>query len=335
MSHAVSSERLDGEEAWTLSGPRGACVVIPAAGSQLCSLRLAPGAGREPVEVLLAPGPGGLRQAGWGAGAPILFPFPGRVGRGEYPYRGTRHRIAPGGVRHPLHGFVGLRPWEVVDAGTDARGAYATTAIEHAALGIPAEAFPGAYRLEVTHRVGPDGYAHEIAVRNVGTAAFPFGYGWHPYFRAPLGPRGSRAECVLRVPAAARWELTADLLPTGRRLEVGGPYDLRAPSPLGDKSFDDPFTLLERDADGWSRAELTDPAAGLRLEISADASFGHLVVYSPRTSGSVCLEPYTCAPDAYNLEARGMPAGLRELEPGEGWAGAIRVTLGDYAGGRF
>jgi aldose 1-epimerase len=319
------SER--GVELCLLSGPEGRAVVVPGAGSQLASLWLAPGGGAQPVELLAAPAPELLGQAGWGAGAPILFPFPGRVAEGSYAYRGRVHRLPPGGQRHPLHGFVGLRPWEVEASGTDERGAFVRTSIAHADLRLPRLAFPGTYRLEVTHRIGPGGYAQEIAVHNVGDEAFPFGYGWHPYFRAPLGRGGSRSDCLLRVPADARWELTADLLPTGRRLAVAGPYDLRRPSPLGDRSFDDPFTLLRRDGDGWTRAELADPATRLCVQVGADASFETFVVYGPRTAATVCLEPYTCAPDAYNLHARGLPAGLRELEPGQTWRGALAVSL--------
>lgn len=327
MPYAATRRVVGGSDVCELSGPAGTCLVVPGAGSQLASLCLGADDGRPPTEVLFAPAPDQVRQAGWSGGAPILFPFPGRVAGGEYRYRGQVHRIAHGPGRHPLHGFVGLAPWELMDCGDDPDGAFARTAVVHSALGVPAEAFPGNYRLEVTHRIGPRGYRHEVVLRNIGATPFPFGYGWHPYFRTPVRPGGFRADCTLRLGAAARWELTSELLPTGRRLEVGGPYDLRQAGALGEKSFDDPFTLLERGADGWSEAELADPAARLRLTVRADASFEHFVVYSPRTLGALCLEPYTCAPDAYNLEARGIPAGLRELEPEQEWSAAVTVTL--------
>ncbi len=329
---ATTSRRAAGLDLWELSGPAGACTVVPGAGSQLAALALRPtGANPEsaPVEVLWGPPAEAIRQVGWGGGAPILFPFPGRIADGAYTHRERSFRIPGGGGhgRHPLHGFVGLAPWSTVDSGADGESAWVSTAVEHADLNVPEEAFPGAYRLEVTHRLGRQGYRHEIEVVNIGDEPFPFGYGWHPYFRAPLVAGGQRGECVLRLPASARWELAADLIPTGRRLEVGGPYDLRAGSPLADKSYDDPFTLLAADPDGGSHAELLDPACGLRLVVGADGAFGHWVVYSPRTMSAVAIEPYTCAPDAFNLERRGVPAGLRELAPGERWRGCIRVGL--------
>jgi len=333
LAFATTRNRIDDLDAWELSGPRGArCLVLPGVGSQLAALALDPGEGRDAVDVLRAPAPAELRQAGWGAGAPILFPFPGRITGGEYQYRGDAYRVGGGHGRHPLHGFVGLAPWEVVDGGTDDRGAFVRTAVDHARLGVPAEAFPGQYRLEVTHRLGEAGYEQEIVLHNTGARAFPFGYGWHPYFRTPLLPRGTRGDCTLTLQAAARWELTADLLPTGRRLEVAGPYDLRGKSPLGDKSYDDPFTLVAPDPDGGSSIVLEDPRAGLRLSVWAAADFRAWVVYSPRTMGAVALEPYTCVPDAFNLEARGIAAGLLELEPGEAWRSRIAVRLQLAAG---
>lgn len=327
--YAAEALQVDGIEAWELHGEGGArCLVLPELGSQIGSLRLTPGPGRAAVETISAPSPGELRHAGWGAGAPILFPFPGRITGGEYTYRGRGYRIAGGHGRHPLHGFVGLAPWGVAEAGTSAEGAFVHTYVDHADLGIGERAFPGDYRLHVTHRLGPDGYTQEILLENTGTEPFPFGYGWHPYHPVPLLPGGARADCTLTLRARARWELTAELVPTGRRLEVAGPYDLRSPNPLGEKSYDDPFTLVEPDAGGGSSAVLTDARAGLALTAWADASFREWVVYSPRTLGAVCLEPYTCAPDAFNLQARGIDAGVRELSPGERWPARIGVRLG-------
>lgn len=333
LAFGAARKSIGALETWELSGPRGArCLVLPGVGSQLGLLALDPGAGRDAVDVLHAPPPPELRQAGWGAGAPILFPFPGRITGGEYRYRGESHRVGSGQGRHPLHGFVGLAPWEVIEGGSDDHGAWVRTAIDHERLGVLPEAFPGQYRLEVTHRLGDGGYEQGILLRNTGSRAFPFGYGWHPYFRTPLLPRGTRADCTLTLQASARWELTADLVPTGRRLEVAGPYDLRSPNPLGDKSYDDPFTMVAPDPGGGSSIVLEDPRAGLRLTVWAESAFRDWVVYSPRTLGAVALEPYTCTPDAFNLEARGVAAGLRELEPGETWRSRITVRLQDCAG---
>lgn len=315
-------------DAVVLSGPDGRrCLVLPGSGSQLGSLALSPASGVPAVDILYTGLGEEVSRIGVSGGAPVLFPWPGRIARGAYTYRGQAYRLPGSAERHALHGFVHSVPWHLVGHGVDANGAWAKTRIEHAALGVSPAAFPGLYALDVTHRLSPDGYVHEVCASNVGAVPFPFGYGWHPYFRAPLTAGGERSECQVRVPAQARWELTSALVPTGRRLEVAGPYDLRQATRLGDKSYDDPFTLLEHDPDGGSHADLIDPLAGLQVTVAADAAFEHWVVYSPRTLGAVCLEPYTCVPDAFNLEPRGIAAGIRELDPGEEWRAKITVRL--------
>ena len=324
-AHVTRSALLDSA---VLTGPAGArCVVLPGSGSQLASLRLPPAHGEDAVEVLFSPGAEDLPRAGLAGGAPVLFPWPGRITRGEYEYGGERYRVPGPPDRHGLHGFVHSVPWRLVGYGVDAAGAWAHTRVEHAALHLSGNAFPGLYVLDVIHRLGPQGYGHEVRVTNAGPSSFPFGYGWHPYFRVPLLPGGTRGDCAVRLAARARWELTPSLVPTGRRLEVHGPYDLREGSRLADKSYDDPFTLLDLDGDGCSHADLLDPTAGLVLTVKAGPAFAHWVVYSPRTLGAVCLEPYTCVPDAFNLERRGVPTGLLELAPGAEWRERVSISL--------
>jgi hypothetical protein len=41
----------------------------------------------------------------------------------------------------------------------------------------------------------------------------------------------------------------------------------------------------------------------------------------------VSIEPYTCATDALNLQARGIDAGLLRLAPGEHWSAGYTIAL--------
>ena len=328
MAWEVAESVVEGVVCWNLSGPGGTgCRILPGHGSQLSSLHLVPAPGEAPVEVLEDLPPTRLDQASWSHGTTVLFPFPGRLRDGAYTYRGSPYRV-PGPGRHPMHGLIGLVPWQVRDAGTGPDGAWLDTVIAHAALKLPEDTFPGEYEVQVVHRLDAAGYRHDVTVRNVGGRPFPFGYGWHPHFRIPLGAAGLRSECTLQLAAQARWELTGELLPTGRRLAATGPYDLRTPNPLADKSYDDPFTLLQPDARGGSAVVLEDPINARRLEVWAGPAFDHWVLYAPRKAETIAIEPYTCIPDALNLESRGIPTGLRELDPGEVWRGLVTVRLG-------
>src|SRR5260370_35788431 len=145
----------------------------------------------------------------------------------------------------------------------------------------------------------------------------PFGFGAHPYFHAPLNPKGSRDAMLVQLDANARWPLDARFVPTGATAPLDGIYDLRAPRPLGADTYDDAFRMAAISTGDASmpRARLIDPSLKIAVEIRADAAFGHFLVFAPPNNPVVALEPYTCAPDAFNLASRGVAAGVRQLAP--------------------
>jgi aldose 1-epimerase len=63
----------------------------------------------------------------------------------------------------------------------------------------------------------------------------------------------------------------------------------------------------------------------LRLLWSYD--FTNVVVFTPPHRHAFCVEPYTCATDAVNLEAHGRQAGWRVLPPGGRWAGFFEMRI--------
>jgi aldose 1-epimerase len=74
---------------------------------------------------------------------------------------------------------------------------------------------------------------------------------------------------------------------------------------------------MQPDRDGLLRTKLTDPISGRTLTQTFDASFTQCVVYTPPHREAICLEPYTCVPDAIRLSAEGHETGLQILQPGE------------------
>ena len=59
-----------------------------------------------------------------GSGIPLLFPFPGRIGKAKYSFGGREYQLEPGDAfGNAIHGFVHKRPWRVVEqaAGKDRR----------------------------------------------------------------------------------------------------------------------------------------------------------------------------------------------------------------------
>src|SRR5690606_20616902 len=146
------------------------------------------------------------------------------------------------------------------------------------------------------------------------------------YFRLPLRRESEPARCLIQADASEYWELK-DSLPTGRRLPVPEEKDLRDSEYFDVLSLDDVMSGLPEGRDAVE-SRIVDEQAGLEIVQRADGVFRELVAYTPGGRNAVCLEPYTCATDAINLESRGIHAGWRELPPGEEFRTWIEIRAG-------
>lgn len=254
-----------------------------------------------------------------GSGIPLLFPFPGRIRQGRFRFGGREFSIPAGDGRgNAIHGFVLNRPWRIVEQ-SNARvaGEFQPATDDPSIL----EHWPADFRLRVTYSVAGGALAASIEVENPADVPLPFGFGAHPYFRLPLGGQSTAEQCRVTVPVTQQWELI-DLLPTGQSLPVEEDHTLRAGGELNAEQFDSVFSGVQF-TDGQCAARIDDPAAGRSLSIRFDDNFAHCVVYTPPHREAICIEPYTCVPDAFWLEEQGVPSGLRVLAPG----GAFRCTF--------
>jgi aldose 1-epimerase len=296
-------------------------VIVPAAGCQCLSYR----AGT--LDVIAGPAnPDAWREHPHRGGIPILFPWPSRVAGARFTFEGREYRLP---VNEPargnaIHGFACERVFRVTR-----RGPYFVSAIldssDYSELN---SIWPWPFTLEIDYEVG-NGLRLKARIRNTGNSVMPFGFGAHPYFHAPLNPQGSRDAMLIQLDAHARWPLDARFVPTGVTVPLDGKYDLRAPRPLGADTYDDAFRMAAISAGDASmpRARLIDPSLKIAVEIRADAAFSDFVVFAPPNSPVVALEPYTCAPDAFNLASRGVAAGMRELAPGETFETSFEIRL--------
>jgi aldose 1-epimerase len=250
-----------------------------------------------------------------GSGIPLLFPYPGRL-RGQslnwnsrtYPLEGDDHR------GNAIHGFVLTRPWRVIEqSSTRVVGQFLASYDDARLLAC----WPTDFCITATYELAGNTLRSHFVIENPDDKPLPFGFGAHPYFNLPLG--GSSAEhCRVRLPMRRRWELL-DMLPTGRSLPIDEIEQFRAGLPFGQMSFDDVFTDLEFESH-WCTARIIDPHSGSRLVIQFDDAFRECVVYTPPHRQAVCIEPYTCVPNAPELHASGVDAGWRVLKPGEQFA---------------
>lgn len=256
-----------------------------------------------------------------GSGIPLLFPFPGRIGGGQFTFA-ERKFLLPREQHQPhaLHGFVFNRPWRVVDQ-TESRvkAEFQASVDDETVLNH----WPSDFCIRASYEVRVGELVFEAEWENTGYDTLPWGFGTHAYFRLPLAESSSAADTVITVPADGEWQLS-DMLPTGQLLDLPREIQLPTGQRLGDLHFDTPYRV--RDTVGAVETHVIDPAQNRRVTQSFERSdFPHVVVYTPGHRAAVCIEPYSCLPDPFTLEASGVDTGLKRLEPGE-TAGA-RVVL--------
>ena len=258
-----------------------------------------------------------------GHGIPILFPFPSRIRSGRYEWDGRQYEIPPDvvgydGTGNAIHGFCLDRPWRVTAVGDH-------FVVGEFQLSIDAPErlpyWPADCLIEIRYEVRGPNLRADIRIANPSDKPLPWGFGTHAYFRLPLGATSHASRCLVEVPAAQQWELE-ELLPSGNRIDVSGENDLREGARFGDLHLDDVYTTLTAGEDSLD-CLIMDEEAGLQMLERSDPIFREIVAYTPPNRNAVCLEPYTCIPDAINLQQQGVDAGWRVLEPG----GEIRTWV--------
>jgi aldose 1-epimerase len=285
------------------------------------------------LRLALAPEIGGAVAAFERDGAPILRPTPaaaiaaGDVRRfASYPLVPFSNRIAQArlhwqGASYPLARFLPEEPHAI--HGNGWQRAWRVKAVEasraalelgHDALGPSRLEWPFAYRAEQQIELTPGSVAMTLAITNTGSAIFPCGLGWHPFF-----PRSATTE--LRFSADSIWETDPTKLPV-RMQPVADASDFSTPKALGDIVLDHCFT-------GWlPPATIRWPERDIALSIDAGADCRHLVVFVPPGRDYFAVEPVSHMTDAFNRAAAGaIGTGMRALAPGETFSCTMRVSV--------
>lgn len=247
------------------------------------------------------------------SGIPILFPFPGRIHGTTFRFQGHDYPLeAADGQGNAIHGFVLNRPWRVIDQGPQhVVGQFRASQDDPSLLAR----WPADFRITVRYELTGNRLLCQLEMHNPDTKPLPMGLGLHPYFRVPIVPGGNADDCTVTVAANEYWELK-DLIATGRRLPVPSDKDLRRGMAFRETRLDNILWDLETSG-GRVQTQLADPAAGCRLEVDFDAWFRGCVVFNPPHREAICIEPYSCVPDAWRLAEQGIDAGGLVLPPGE------------------
>ena len=259
-----------------------------------------------------------------GSGIPLLFPFPGRIAGTTFRFEGRNYELEPGDpFGNAIHGFVYNRPWRVIEqSGERVVGEFQATVDDASVL----NRWPADFRIRVSYEVRGRELVSHIRYENMADGRLPCGFATHAYFRLPLADGARVADTIVTVPVDRLWTLEK-MIPTGEVRPVPSDQQLSSGLPLGDHQFDTCFTGVQADADGLVRTRLEDPAGGRIVTQTFDASFTQCVVYTPGHREAICIEPYTCVPDAVRLAAEGHETGLQILEPGQFRETTVRIDV--------
>lgn len=262
------------------------------------------------------------------SGIPILFPFPNRIRDGVYRDRGKEYRLPlnDSTKKNAIHGFSPRHSWRVFGYQVEADNAWI-----HADFQPSKDApettslWPEDYVLTIIYRLSDNALQLESRVRNLGTQALPFGLGFHPYLRFPCAD-ADISRYRLHAPARSIWE-SVDNLPTGQLQAVPDSLNWNRPRTVGSAQLDtlygDLGCITQRQDGLLLRAQLGHDEYPGAVQLWTTIDFRESVLFTPPHRQAICIEPYTCATDAVNLQERGIDAGWKTLAPGETWSGTI------------
>jgi aldose 1-epimerase len=266
-------------------------VILPEYGGRVHQLFVE----REGVEepLLFSPADVGQYQAQPTRGGMFpMAPWPNRVTDGRFEFRGEEVQLPLEGKPSAIHGLVKNVAWRVV--------ARTARVVELAAEFDSAWPWRGSAweRFEI----GENRFRMKMEVR-AEREEFPAGCGWHPWFRRDAF--GAR-DVSVTLPANEVY-VANNQLPTGEVVTPEGDLDFRTPAVLASKRVDACYRSLS------GPIEIDWGVVRLRMGISSPEP--HAMLYTPPEA--FCVEPQSCAVDAFNLAARGVSStGMAIAAPG-------------------
>ncbi len=212
-------------------------------------------------------------------GIPVLFPSPGKLENDRWSRNGKSGALKQ-------HGFARNAAWKVAQTDVSTR-AQATLALDSSEE--TRKEYPFDFRVELTFSLRAPTLRIGITVENKSAEPMPYGFGFHPYFLAPLAEKSA---AHIETTATRAWDNVEKRERPLGKIQLGGPeQDLHL--------LDHPNTS--------SALHLPRGA----VAVDGSPQFKRWVIWTLPEKEFICLEPWTCPGNALNTGE-----GLRTLAPG-------------------
>jgi aldose 1-epimerase len=250
--------------------------------------------------------PGKLSDALYSGMFPML-PFANCIRDNCFRFEGQRYEVASNmaGARLNFHGSGWQSPWRI-----------ASVSEAVAVLVLDEGRVDKAYCFSAVQRFSIDraGLTVETTLTNRADRRMPFSFGQHPWFPTHDG-------ALVRFAATGMW-LSDREGQTERVVPITAEADYATPRRP-------PSAYCNVCYAGWdSHAEVVWLDAGVRLSLTADAVFRHLMFHVPGNQPVFCLEPQSNAPCAFDgLDHGGVAPGVHILGPGANVSGSLRFDV--------
>jgi len=240
-----------------------------------------------------------------------MLPYSNRIRDAQFTFKNQPINLV-GAENHAIHGALRKLPWRVTEQSqTSVTAEYDTREEGNVNWPWPIQA-------AITYTLNAEQLVSKMSLTNRGKTTMPAGMGWHPYFSRTIA--GGHPELTISVDGMYP-DTDGDCLPISAAIPLSPEIDFNQTRKLN------PEQRIDHCLSGFrSPATLRWPSAGIVLEMHASDNCTHLVLYNP-DEPYFAVEPVTNANDAFNLAAKGIDAGVCELEPGATLNAEMRLIL--------
>ncbi|UMM64636.1 aldose 1-epimerase [Aristophania vespae] len=245
------------------------------------------------------------------AGYP-LFPYSNRIDQGRFSFGHRDYQLSPNmaGCPHPIHGNSWENPWKLSHK-TDSH-AILTFDFKPDNNEKSDPRWPFAYRATLVYQLFEKKLEISLVIENRDQADQPVGFGFHPFIKCdPASTLSFKADNL--------WLMTEDGLPL-ELIENKDEWSFSKPNHFYERDFDHVYSGWEGDII-LNRGD-NNPS----VRVKADPVFSHLVIFSPKESDFVAIEPVTMMTDAIN-HPEIVERGLHVLSPGKRMGGTISFEI--------